>query len=90
MSPKFCQRQALLFYVESEPRGTSPVPKSLLRAWFLHHTNTQSVQTGILNPEPSDWRTYVLNISHDALVYVRRSGACFTKPLRLTKAGLSD
>ena len=27
MFPKFCQRQALLFYVESEPRGTSPVPK---------------------------------------------------------------
>ena len=26
MSPKFCQRQVLPFYVESEPRGTSPVP----------------------------------------------------------------
>ena len=26
MSPKFCQRQALLLYVESEPQGTSPVP----------------------------------------------------------------
>ena len=26
MSPKFCERQTLLFYVESEPRGTSPVP----------------------------------------------------------------
>ena len=40
------ERRALLFYA---PQGTSPVPK--VGAWFLHHENTQSVQSGNRSPD---------------------------------------
>ena len=55
MPPTFCQRQALLFYVESEPRGTSPVPNiasMIFTPWKYAICPDRD--------EPSDWRTYVL------------------------------
>ena len=60
MSPKFCQRQALLFYVESEPRGTSTVPnvESLVFTLWKYAICPDRC----LNPEPSDCRTCVLTM----------------------------
>ena len=56
--PKILSRQALLFYVESEPRGTSPVPN--IESLVFTPWKYAIYPDRDLNPEPSDWRTYVL------------------------------
>ena len=57
MSSNVCQRRALLFYVESEPRGTSPVPNVgslVFTPWKYAICPDRD-----LNRDPSDWRTRV-------------------------------
>ena len=60
MSPQFFQRQALLFYVESEPRGTSPVPN--VESLVFTPWKYEICPDRDLNPEPSDWHTCVLTM----------------------------
>ena len=70
MSQKFCQRQALLFYVDSEPRGTSPsVPnvESLVFTWKCAICPDRD-----LNPEPSDSHTCVPTMRPPRLVSTER------------------
>ena len=58
--PNFCQRQALLFYVESEPRGTLPVPN--VESLVFTPWKYAICPDRDLHPEPSDWRTCVLTM----------------------------
>ena len=70
LSPKFCQRRVLLFYVESEPRGTSPVhnvESLVFTPWEYAICPDRD-----LNHEPSDWRTCVLTMSPSASLFFLR------------------
>ena len=60
MPPKFCQRQTLLFYVESEPQGTSPVPN--VESLIFTPWKYAICPDRDLHPEPSDWHTCVLTM----------------------------
>ena len=62
-------REALLFYVEHHQ-------SLMLRAWFLHHEITQSVQTGIWTPNLRDWHTCVPTIRPLRLSNMRRRMSC--------------
>ena len=66
MSLKFSQRQVLLFYVESEPQGTSPVPN--VESLVLPYRD--------LNPEPSDWRICEATAALKSMINGSNSIAC--------------